>query len=145
MRSVAGIILERDGNDVDANYAMGLYWSSLKKPDLGKALKHLALAKNAKKPRPGASGLYWRLFAKSYWYLFLLPLVIVAAVIDKRRKLQAGLSAAEAVPGQGGSGRLSSLAESLKKLAAKLRRRPTPSPGDSPDEQSPDKGSGDDA
>ncbi|MBP7632996.1 hypothetical protein KBA41_02415, partial [Candidatus Ozemobacteraceae bacterium] len=93
MRSAAGIILERDDNDVDANYAMGLYWSSLKKPDLGKALKHLALAKNAKKARPGAASLYWWLFMKKYWYLFLLPLLIVAAAIDKRRKQQAGLPA----------------------------------------------------
>jgi len=143
MRSAAGIILERDDNDVDANYAMGLYWSSLKKPDLGKALKHLALAKNAKKARPGAASLYWWLFMKKYWYLFLLPLLIVAAAIDKRRKQQAGLPAIGATTDQGGSGRLSSLMETLRKLAGKFRRQPISPSGESPDDQASKKSPGD--
>lgn len=135
MRSVAGIILERDAGDAAANYAMGLYWSNLKKPDLGKALQHLALAKNAKKPHSGAASLYWRLYAKNSWYLFLLPLAIVAAAIDRRRKRQAGLPTARAAPEQDGSGRLSSLTGMLAKLMAKFRRQPAPpSSGEPPDE-----------
>ncbi|HQG28187.1 MAG TPA: hypothetical protein PLY73_06485, partial [Candidatus Ozemobacteraceae bacterium] len=139
MRSAAGIVLERDAGDADANYAMGLYWSSLKKPDLGKALQHLALAKNAKKPRSGAAALYWRLYVKNVWYLFLLPLAIVAAIIDKRRKRQAGAPTAEAVTSQSGGWRLSSLLDPLRTFAAKFRRPPPPSG------KSADRGSGESA
>lgn len=132
MRSAASVILERDKNDANANYAMGLYWASLKKPDLGKALQHLALAKNAKKAPSGATGLYWQTFAKKYWYLFLLPLMAVAAVIDKRRKTPAGPLPVEAVPESGWRSLLSSLAERLKRLTARFRHRSPPPPDDGP-------------
>lgn len=140
MRSAANIILERNGNDANANYAMGLYWSSLKKPDLGKALQHLGIARKAKQPPPGTTSLYWWLFAKNFWYFFLIPLLAAAAAIDKMRKKQPGAPIEETAPEAGRKGRLYSLLETLKGFPAKLRRKPAP-PNENPP-SGPDAGSG---
>lgn len=133
LRSTADIILKSDGNNADANYAMGLYLVNSKKPDLSKALKHLGIAKAAKKPSAGAASLYWRTFAKKYWFLLLLPLVVMAAVLDKRRKRRQAAAGDETTPGEtaplqqlskGWKGRISSLMEMMKRFGAKFRRKP---------------------
>lgn len=142
LRSVANIILQSDEKNADANFAMGLYLVNQRKPDLGKALQHLGIAKSGRKPPSGAASLYWRIFVKNYWYLFLIPLMVIVAAIDKRRKRLQPIAGDDAAPGDTGPqsgwrGRISSLLGIVNRFRAKFRRSAAESVSGSRSEESP--------
>ncbi len=72
IKPVAEALLQADNRSQIANYAMGYASAYGRKPNLALALNFLTKAKAGRKPYPGASSLYWQLWLKKNWYLFLL-------------------------------------------------------------------------
>lgn len=79
-----------------ANYAQGLYYQNKRKPDAGKALTFFSKAKSAKKPYPDAANAYYMAMVKKFWMILiaivLLPIIVVANKIKKKKAVQAAVA-----------------------------------------------------
>lgn len=75
------------------NYAMGRALAEKKKPNLAKALEHLAIAKSGKKPYKDAGTVYYKVWAKKNWAILVgalgIVVVVVVKVVQKRKAAKA--------------------------------------------------------
>lgn len=124
-----GKVLTRlDRRNALGDYAQGLYYQNKSKPDLGKALVFFGKAKKAKKPHPDAAMAYYMAMAKKFWIaalaVIVLPIIIIANKIKKKKAAKAALELNLDEPSAGEEAGESSAAEVQNELQAAISGDP---------------------